>query len=184
MATRVKTLHFSLGNPAYAIHTIEKCWTEVGGVWVNETTDINSSSTADVPMGAAVNDAIYFGMSDIFAGLSFETSTAPAGSVIWEYWNGSSWAAYGSTQLPTDSAAVGNAPPDDWATTQVNGEVDGPWFYLRCRKTGAGTAGTLSYACIGNVLRVADTRSIEVTDMLATRNIRMATLRFTFGSSL
>ena len=184
MATRLNTVQFACGNTVFGLGTVGKCWVFISGTWLDETADINSATTADVPMGGAVDDTIYFGFTDVIAGISFDTSTAPTGSVIWEYSKGGGvWAAYGSTALPTDNVTIGNEPPAAWAPDRVNGETDGPWYYLRCRRTAAGTGGTLSSASAMAAQRPANARSITIPDMAATPNVRHAVLRLIFGSS-
>jgi hypothetical protein len=182
MTTIVNTVQFAGGNTVYSTMGVGKCWTQIAGVWLDETTDINSSATADVPMGGAVNDEIYFGFTRKPVCMSFDTSTAPTGTVLWERYGSGGWTSTGVTTLPTDNATI-SFPSDDFVTTQVNSESDGPWYYVRMRRTGVGTGGTLSSLSAGVQWEFASAKSITIPDMTSPRNIRFASLRIIFGSS-
>ena len=117
-----------------------------GTGFTDETSEASSNATADMILlptaGTAVNDAYYFGHNDQFAQLKLDVSTAFAGTsltIVWEYWNGSSWASLtGVTDgtnglLNTGPNVVSFTIPGGWATTTVNSQ--GPLYYVRFRVT-------------------------------------------------
>jgi hypothetical protein len=173
MAKELKTLKYMLGNLNESPVHFGKCWvaTTGGTVFTNETTDINSTTTGDVPLGGAVNDAIYFGSANQFGGLSLAASTSTAGGAgVWEYWNGSSWASlttlspYNPT-LITSTTNLAFTVPTDWETTQVNSEVDGPWYYVRLRVTTLRTtAGTVSQGSLGPFQRISNAFTVYIPE--------------------
>lgn len=88
------------------------------------------------PNTPSVNDAVYFGI-DLLSGGSmllnkwrnviFEVGTAlNGGTVVWEYYNGSTWATLtttnGNAVKSTGTQEVDFTPPTDWAETTVNSE--------------------------------------------------------------
>lgn len=110
-----------------------------GGVLVDETAEANSEASGDMtllPAAPAVNDAYYFGAQVPFRALTVALSVAGEGdyTLVWEYWNGASWAAISSlidgTQGFTSSGAVTLEPPNDWAAATINGVGA---YHLRAR---------------------------------------------------
>ncbi|NJL71362.1 MAG: hypothetical protein HC888_06980 [Candidatus Competibacteraceae bacterium] len=175
MATRVKTVHFALGDSTSNKLDAGKVWTKTGGAWADRTATYISAATADVPLGGAVGDELYIGSLIPFVSVCHDTSTAPTGTVAWEYWNGSAWAVCPglSGSLPTDNTTIRWDRPTDWATTQVNGEGDGPWYYARLRRTGAGTGGTISGGNLGICHQFANVRSVNLPDLTGTPTVRV-----------
>lgn len=107
-----------------------------------------------LPAVPANNDALYIGTdstlsnSGKFSNVIFDLSVAAtftgAADLQWEYWDGATWSAIlpvthwrrGTTQLDTVGVIhVTWMPPDDWATTAVNG-VTGYWVRARCNIPG------------------------------------------------
>lgn len=126
----------------------KKAWQfdESGASYVDETTDFNSATAADVdpfPAADAINDAFIIGSIVPFLGLNIIISTqGVAGTVAWEYYNGSSWTALSSVTDGTVgfTAAVSATAyvvaweyPSNWATVAVNGTTA---YYVRARLTG------------------------------------------------
>lgn len=114
---------------------------DVGVGFTVETTDANSSATADInwtPATAAAGDLCYWGSDTPFNAIGLLISTAGAGTQTWvfEYWNGSAWTTL--TNLNTGislTAAAGYRfnnfnPPGDWATTTINSSLA---YYVRMR---------------------------------------------------
>jgi len=104
-----------------------------GGTQVYETEEANEDTGDDMtllPATPAVGDAYYFAYRYPFDGLTLKYSTAGDGvwTIVWEYYNGSSW-----TTLPgiTDGTSGFTATagtydvtwtrPKDWAATAVKG---------------------------------------------------------------
>ena len=119
--------------------------------YVDETTDFNSAGNADVtvfPATEAVNDYFAIGYISKFSKLEFDYANGTAGTVgtvAWEYWNGTVWAALvsvtdgtsGFTATVGDGKFVSYLEPLDWATRSINNSI--PLYYIRARVTGVYT---------------------------------------------
>lgn len=134
-----------------------QAWSNDGAAtWVDETTDVNDVGTADVTLqGTGVGNAWYFSYTAPFDGMAIAISTAQsAGTLVWEYWNGSTWATLTVSGVFT---ATGNVKftwtrPSAWAATTVNGS-GGSNYYVRVRvSSGLTTAPILSTAYIGGII--------------------------------
>lgn len=116
--------------------------------WTDDTTDIGDAGTADVtllPAYAVVGDAAYFGDAAPFCKLTLTISTARTGTAtfVWEYWNGTAWAAITAATLEDASTAfsagtstyvVSFSPPTAWAPcTAANGPNGEAGYFIRCR---------------------------------------------------
>ncbi len=138
MATRKKTVRYAAttirGKSDFDTVFVA---TTNGTVFTNETTDAAGATTGDVPLGTAVDDALYFGMSTKqFSGVWIDMSTNTSGGTrVIEYWNGATWTTLsatvitGSVLLTADTALRWNVPAD-WATTTVN-SVSAYWVRIR-----------------------------------------------------
>ena len=182
MTIRTKTVSYA-GQTHSADFGVGKCWTENGaGVWVNETSDINNATASDVPLATTAGSAIYFGSAVPFEAFSSGSATGPAGGTsAWDYWNGAAWVTFvpgGAATLASGGTANWSAEAlTGWAPTQVNGETDGPWYYVRRRvETTATTAGTLTTASLGIVRPLAVAVPVTITETTG-RVIRSAVLR-------
>ncbi len=126
-------------------------WKKFNSVWqyTNSTSTFNSYTTqagdttsADVKMVSAVDDAMYFGNDSKFDIISWELSTnGTNGSIAWEYWNGTAWVPINAFLVIPNSNFTGDSyasfiPNTDWVTTRVNNE-DTPLYYIRARVTTA-----------------------------------------------
>lgn len=112
-------------------------------VFVNETTDINSSSTADVPLLSSlptVGDAVYFGYTAKWTKLRITLSTAMSATLtgLLEYYNGASWTTIPLSRDDSTAFSAGTStylihfePPSDWATVSVNGSAALYWIRFR-----------------------------------------------------
>jgi hypothetical protein len=151
-----------------------------GGVFTDETTDFNDVGAADVlifPATPVAADACYFGHIAKFTELTVLVSTASTtGTIVWEYWNGASWATLTLTSQHTNFSRVGLRVfkfdvPGSWATTTVNSQ--GPYFYIRARLS---VAGTTVVATSGSMFGPADGSAllwssvIDVTHASFTQN--------------
>lgn len=116
---------------------------ESTGTFVDETADFNSSTSADVdpfPATEAVNDYFAIGARSTFTGLNITISTAGiGGTVAWEYYNGSTWAALtvndGTTGFTagTSTYVIKWTVPSAWAATTLNASES--LYYVRARVT-------------------------------------------------
>ena len=116
------------------------CYTDDGGVYVNETTPFNEATGDDVeilPATPAVNDAFYVGhASKKFARFDINQTTQGVGTwtIVWEYWNGSSWTALtgvtdGTTGFTaaTGIVSVTFTEPTDWNQNTIDSNL-GYWI--------------------------------------------------------
>ncbi|HVZ66924.1 MAG TPA: peptidoglycan DD-metalloendopeptidase family protein [Patescibacteria group bacterium] len=118
----------------------DKVWkfTSIGSVYADETTAAGNTTTADVSIGGALNDIMYWGKTTPFDTLGYVLSTnGTTGVVRWEYWNGTAWVPIPtfistSAQNYTATGYINFVPMSDWATTQINGEST-PYYYIRSR---------------------------------------------------
>lgn len=101
-----------------------------GGVQTDETTEANSPAANDMtllPAVPAVNDAYYFGLATKWNWLALNIGTPGVGvwTIVWEYWNGSTWAtlpgAYDTSNGFRNGGyqSVGFHQPGDWATSTI-----------------------------------------------------------------
>lgn len=139
------------------------------GVFTDETTAANSTTTADMnllPGTPVVNEDRYqIGHSEKFGGLLMGVSTAGTGgfTITWEYWDGGSWTALsGVTDNTSSFSVLGENKvtwtiPGDWATRTDNSQ--GPFFYVRA----AYTAGTVTVTPIGRKCSLNVTRYLPFT---------------------
>lgn len=134
---------------------IDVCFLDDGGVFADETTDINDAGADDVqpfPAAQADDDAIYFGYRKQFTGLRIVIGTAGTDLVwteAWEYYNGSAWVTLtglSASALTVWTDAAGNVDitwnlPTDQVKTTVNGHDQ---YWIRCRQNGVpGTQATV-----------------------------------------
>ncbi|HUW21054.1 MAG TPA: LamG-like jellyroll fold domain-containing protein, partial [Candidatus Bathyarchaeia archaeon] len=96
---------------------------------------------------------LFLGADTMFAGVNVDLATNGASSgslnLVWEYWNGTSWADLesisgftdGSSNLTTDGAIYWDANPTNWRPYSVNGSTD--LYYIRASlKDDSGTYTT------------------------------------------
>ena len=114
-----------------------------GGVFTDDTTDMNDVGASDVaifPATAAEDDACCFGARAPFDTLTINMGTQGAGTytVAWEYWNGSAWTILSVTdgttafKAGTSTYDVTFTPPAAWAA-RVLGVIGPALFYIRAQ---------------------------------------------------
>lgn len=111
-----------------------------GGVFTNETIDGTNATINDVSIPVTgLNDAFYIGYSKPFniAKMKYSTAGVYSATVIWEYYNGSTWAALtcldetkGFTKAAGTRYLIIPNKPSDWAAVAVNGVSA---YYVRMR---------------------------------------------------
>ena len=146
-----------------APHNVSNSSQDDGGVFTDQTTNCNNSvadSVSLTPAVPAVSDAYYFGDSaNVFNSVEVNCSTPGVGTwtIVWEYWNGSAWAALPDLVDPTNGwrpASSGTyiiawGYPTDWVTNAVNG-VTSYWVRARVSAyTAVTTAPTATTADLG-----------------------------------
>jgi hypothetical protein len=120
-----------------------------GTAFSDETAAANSAGAGDVSLtsvAGAKNDAYYFRHWRPFSALAINTSqVAKAATIVWEYYNGSTWATVpglvdgtvGFTVLTKELVTF--TPPVDWAKdTPTPGT---PMYSIRARESAAGGGG-------------------------------------------
>lgn len=141
-----------------------------GGVFTDQTTNNNSAVTNDitlVPASPVTGDAYYWGHSEKFNNLKLDISTAASSgfaTLVWEYWNGSSWASLPNLVDGTNNYenfginTVSWTDPSGWATTSVNSQ--GPYYYIRARQNGPTLGSTQP---LGRKVKLDVTRYLPFT---------------------
>jgi hypothetical protein len=109
-----------------------------GGVFTDETTAANSTTTNDMiltPATAVNGDAYLFGHNEEFGALKLDISDVGSGfTITWQYWNGA-WTALTGVTDDTSSFSVSGENkvswtiPGDWVDTTINSQ--GPFRYVR-----------------------------------------------------
>lgn len=121
-----------------------------GGIFTDFTEEAKDDFTVGdvdlMPATPAQNDAFYFADEDsLFEEIALNISTAATTStIVWEYWNGSTWTALASVTDGTNSFTttgentVTYTLPTDWATTTVDGTLA---YWIRARQSNASPVG-------------------------------------------
>lgn len=133
--------------------------------YTDRTTEATSDSGSTFTFNTDANDALYIGHAIEFQNLKFAVTVSfvpGAGSGVWEYWNGSSWAAFDTmtTLANYPYTSYGNNPSGQtgdlqirfgsmtgWSTTSVNGST---LYWVRFRVvTAITTAPTMEQCKLG-----------------------------------
>ncbi len=137
------------GTVAVSNAAISQVWQVDNTTFVDESTDANSAGNGDwqvFPASEDTSDYCAIGYSQKFKKVIFDYANGTAGvggSVTWQYWNGSTWAALSGVSDGTTgfTASVGDGKvltftvPTDWAATSLNGSQS--LFYIRALVAGA-----------------------------------------------
>lgn len=133
--SNVSPIHQHIGDDA----ALGKAWSVDSTAWTDRTTAFNTAGT-DVQLFNADNDVVYIGSATTFSAIPMIFATASNITInpTFEYWNGA-WTSFTPNDGTVGMSQSGTiALPDltgDWATTTVNSEVDGPWYYVRITRT-------------------------------------------------
>lgn len=142
---------------AIGMRDFTQMWSDNAGAFTDETTDINDVGTADVTITNTSGNAWYFGYDYKFNHMVLQVSTAQsAGTIVWEYYNGSTWTSFTMTGVLTAAAwaKMSWTMPSDWTTVAVNSVTK---YYVRMRITGTfTTAPILSRGHVGGLLTSYD----------------------------
>ncbi len=138
-------------EPVIGDEAIGQVWqvddTPADNAFVDETTDANDAGSGDWEIFLAleaVGDYAAIGFSEKFSSVTFDNAGGTAGVggvVVWEYWNGTAWAALSSvvdgttgfTIAVTDGQVLTFDIPLDWAKTIINASAN--LFYIRAKVT-------------------------------------------------
>ncbi|MBA7524807.1 hypothetical protein ES705_16951 [subsurface metagenome] len=114
----------------YSPAAVDGALADDGGAQTDETTEANNATVNDMtllPAVPAVDDAYYFGLLSLWDWLSLLIGQAGAGTwtIVWEYWNGSTFASLLNV-LDTSNGfrnggyqSVSFDRPGDWATSTL-----------------------------------------------------------------
>ena len=136
-----------------------KAWSVDATIWSDRTVAFGTDAT-NVTLFANDNDYVYLGASTIFNQVQIILNTSANISItpVFEYWNGTTW----TTFTPSDgtlgfvqSGVIQFSELTGWATTQVNSEVDGPWYYVRIQRT----RNTIVTDPIESTIKISDSSS-------------------------
>jgi hypothetical protein len=123
---------------------LDQAWQyiDIGTVYTDETGNCSSNIPDSIPfftVAPAADDAFYFGYQLPFDDMTVNVSTAGiyVATIVWEYWNGATWATLTVTDGTSGFTVAGInnvtfAIPNDWAATAVNGVTE---YYIRIRIT-------------------------------------------------
>lgn len=152
-----------LNSPALWDDPVRNFKVEDGGAFTDDTRDFTDPGTADVsPFPTpAVDDAMYLGHNVRFHEINIDTGTAKSGTytLLWEYFNGSSWALLtdltdGTNGLTTTgSQTVTYAIPDDWAKNTVDTDNR---YWIRLRISAFTSSSTVPLIDEGSVALAGD----------------------------
>lgn len=121
----------SKATATYTPGAVDGAIADDGGVQTDETTAANNATANDMtllPAVPAVDDAYYFGLSTPWDWLCLNIGTAGAGvwTIVWEYWNGSTWPSLPSGYYDTSNGfrnggkqSLSFVRPTDWATSSI-----------------------------------------------------------------
>lgn len=166
-----------------------------GGVQTDETTEANSTTTADVnllPTVGVAGDAYYFGHAEKFGRIKVDVTQLHDGSFrsfAWEYFNGSIFTALSNLEILLPDGTTSSAPnnvwgsgalgrrmlswdiPGDWAKSTENSQ--GPFFFVRFRLTGlsGATQGALARKATMDVTRYINPGDLSRTILATGLNV-------------
>lgn len=123
----------SIGVPTAATYlptAVDGAIADDGGIQTDETTEANNATANDMtllPPVPAVDDAYYFGLSSWWDWLSLNIGQAGAGTwtIVWEYYNGSTWVSLPSCYDTSNGFRNGGYQsvtfdrPSDWVTSTI-----------------------------------------------------------------
>lgn len=139
---RLDRVYFLINN----VSSFKKILSDDGGVFTDNTDDGNKADSDFFNAFAATpttNDAIYFGLSNMFEKLNIFLANTPVDTNIaveLEYYDGSSWTAITPTESETGvekllvNGQLSWSAPGNWTKTTVNSSTS--LYYLRIRITG------------------------------------------------
>ncbi len=152
------------GTIAISNDSMSQVWQVDNTTFVDQSSGANDATNANwtvFPASEDTSDYVAIGYSQKFRKVIFDYANGTAGvggSVTWQYWNGSSWAALSGVSDATTgfTASVGDGKvltftlPTDWTATSLNGSQS--LYYIRALVAGAySTNPILDQGFIGGI---------------------------------
>ncbi len=152
------TFPATLTFASISVRNFTQVWAFDGtSTYTDETTDLRDAGTGDVTISNAIGAIWYFGYDYTFRSMVLDVGTAQAGgTIVWEYWNGSTWTSFTPTGVLTATGHVrlNWTTLSGWASTSVN-SVDK--YYVRMRVSATfTTAPVLDEGHVGGYLTTYD----------------------------
>lgn len=156
--------------------SMSQVWQVDNTTFVDQSTGANDATNANwtvFPATEDTSDYCAIGYSQKFKKVIFDYANGTAGvggSVTWQYWNGSTWAALsgvsdattGFTAAAADGRILTFTVPTDWAATSLNGSQN--LFYIRALVAGTYTTNPiLDQGFIGGTGSVTQTAAAAVS---------------------
>ena len=155
--TGVDVIHQHIGTPA----ALGKAWENDSG-FTDRTAAFNASGT-NVTLFDNDSFEVYVGSATKFDEIEVALITASSKNIIavFEFWSGAVWTPFGPSDgtdgfQQSGSIHFESAALSGWVTTTVNGEGDGPWYYIRITRTRGGAIATPP---------IEETIQVEATDV-------------------
>lgn len=122
-----------------------------GPTFTDRTTEARTEGGTAYTLLGATTDRFYFGYDAKFPGIRVDLDVAGAGlALVWEYWNGSTWAALsgvaGAASGLTADGAVTWTIPGSWAKTTVDSGAS--LYFVRARTTTHTTSPTAFFTVV------------------------------------
>lgn len=160
----------SVNAPLYGPYIPDRIYQGPDGTLLEETTDARSSTTADVTLFAADNDALYVGCDCKFSAIVVALSTLSSADIVatFQYWNGNAWATLTVTDSTvgfTKNDRIKFTPPADWQRCYKDGGGNvfadlARRYYVRIART----ANTVVTPPVGTCIRVVPVLTPFVTN--------------------
>lgn len=168
----------STGSHTLAIQndSMSQVWQVDNTTFVDQSSGANDATNANwtvFPATEDTSDYCAIGYSQKFKKVIFDYANGTAGvggSVTWQYWNGSTWAALsgvsdattGFTASVADGRILTFTVPSDWAASSLNGSQN--LFYIRALVAGTySTNPILDQGFIGGTGSVTQTAAAAVS---------------------
>ena len=124
---------------------LDKVFLYDGAAYVDNSAEADTLGGTPFSAMADANDTLYLGKAtkfkEVYSDLQVNGSYT---GLVWEYWDGDSWATLtvsgAGSGLDADGA-ITFTPPNDWAKTTVNGQN---LYWIRAKATAVTTAATVN----------------------------------------
>jgi len=152
-----------------------KFWSVDSAAWTNQTTNF-ADQNITTELFAAQNDYIYFGSTAKFYNIAFDLSVLASATITptFEYWDGA-WQSLTVTDgtvgfTLSEGLSWTAADSFGWTTTQVNGESDFYWYYVRIKRGTVSLTTAPTFRKI-NAIGTSDDLGLEYLSALMNKEI-------------